>query len=109
VPTPAPKKVVTRPVTPEKKSGNWFTNLFSIFDSSESEPYTIVIPTQSAPKAPEAPKAVVPAANPGEQTLDDVLASPAKPASSTTPAAPEKPKNGISIEMEPYDDTPAKK
>lgn len=110
VQTPAPKKVVTRTVTPEKKSGNWFTNLFSIFDTSDSEPYTVVIPTQSAPKAPATPKAAVPAAKPAaEQTLDDVLAPSAKPAPSTAPAEPEKPKNKITIEMEPYDDTPAKK
>ena len=108
--TPAPKKVVTRTVTPEKKSGNWFTNLFSIFDTSDSEPYTVVIPTQSAPKAPTTPKAAVPSTKPAaEQTLDDVLAPSGKPAASTAPAAPEKSKNKISVEMEPYDDAPAKK
>ena len=88
----------------QKKEGNWFTRLFSIFDSSKSEPYTVVIPTSAAPttKAP-APAKAVPAAESAEPTLDDVLAD--KPAA---PAEPEKPKSKITIEMEPYDDAPAK-
>lgn len=95
----------------EKKEGNWFTRLFSIFDTSESEPYTVVIPTGSAaPKTPAPAKATpasAPAAKSADPTVDDVLADKpaAKPAA---PAEPEKPKNKITIEMEPYDDAPAK-
>lgn len=72
---------VVRKVTPQKK-GNWFTRLFSFFDTSESEPYTVVIPTNSSP-APAAPA--------------DGSAEPAKSSSKMT------------IEMEPYDDGSAKK
>jgi outer membrane protein assembly factor BamD len=107
--TPAAKKTVTRQVKPAKKSGNWFTNLFSIFDTSESEPYTVVIPTQPTPSAaPAAKKALATKNKPAEPTLDDVLTPADKPAQ-TAPTDPEKPKNKFSIEMEPYEDPPAKK
>lgn len=100
-PTPIKPNAVVKKIPAQdtqKKEGNWFTRLFSIFDSSESEPYTVVIPTGSAtPKAPAPAKAApasAPAAKSAEPTLDDVLA--------------DKPKNKITIEMEPYDDAPAK-
>ena len=80
----------------QKNEGNWFTRLFSIFDSSKREPYTVVIPTSPAPKAPAtaATKAATPATKAAEPALDDVLS--------------DKPARKITIEMEPYDDAPAK-